>query len=113
MKQITAIIPNDKLSAVSDAVNDVVGGFTVLEGKGRGSSKRQTIRLGRGTSSTTAEYNRTVTVLTVVPDAEVSKVTEAISNAAYTGKPGDGIIIVVDVGSVTNIASKKSGEGAL
>ena len=113
MKQITATIPSGKLSAVSDAINDIVGGFTVLEGRGRGSGKRQTIRLGRGTGSTLAEYNQTVTVFTIVPDSDVSKVSDAISGAAHTGKAGDGIIVITDVGNVTNISTKKSGEDAL
>ena len=34
----------DKIGAVSDAIKEKVGGFTVLEGNGRGSGKRQTMR---------------------------------------------------------------------
>jgi nitrogen regulatory protein P-II 1 len=37
MKRIEATIQATKISAVTEAINDIVGGFTVLEGKGRGS----------------------------------------------------------------------------
>jgi len=37
MKRIEATIQATKIGADSDALNDIVGGFTILEGKGRGS----------------------------------------------------------------------------
>ena len=43
----------------------------------------------------------------------MEKVSTAIEEAAYTGKGGDGIIVVSNVESVLNIASKKSGSEAL
>ncbi|MCE2615252.1 MAG: P-II family nitrogen regulator [Nitrosopumilus sp. (ex Thoosa mismalolli)] len=113
MKRIEATIQGNKIGAVSDAINDVVGGFTILEGNGRGSGERQTIRSGRGTGSMVAEYNKVATITTIVDDADVEKVSTAIADAAFTGKGGDGIIIVSTVDSVLNIASKKSGTEAL
>ena len=41
MKRIEATIQATKIGAVSDAINDLVGGFTILEGNGRGSGARQ------------------------------------------------------------------------
>jgi nitrogen regulatory protein P-II 1 len=113
MKRIEATIQATKIAAVTEAINDIVGGFTILEGKGRGSGIRQQIRSGRGTGSITAEYNEVATVSTVVGDSDVEKISTAIANAAYTGKGGDGIIIVSSVENVLNIASKKSGSEAL
>lgn len=113
MKRIEATIQGNKIGAVSDAINDIVGGFTILEGNGRGSGERQTIRSGRGTGSMVAEYNKVATVSTIVDDADVEKVSTAIADAAFTGKGGDGIIVVSSVDSVLNIASKKSGTEAL
>jgi len=40
MKRIEATIQHDKTGAVSDAIKDMVGGFTILEGNGRGSGER-------------------------------------------------------------------------
>lgn len=113
MKRIEATIQGSKIGAVSDAINDIVGGFTILEGNGRGSGERQTIRSGRGTGSMVAEYNKVATVSTIVDDADVEKVSTTIADAAFTGKGGDGIIVVSSVESVLNIASKKSGTEAL
>ena len=113
MKRIEATIQATKISAVTDALNDIVGGFTVLEGKGRGSGARQQIRSGRGTGSITAEYNEVATVSTIADDSDVEKISTAIAEAAFTGKGGDGIIVVSNVDSVTSIASKKSGSEAL
>lgn len=113
MKRIEATIQGNKIGPVSDAINDLVGGFTVLEGNGRGSGARQEIRSGRGTGTITAEYNKVATISTVVDDSIVEQVSTAIADAAFTGKGGDGIITIVNVESALNIASKKTGSEAL
>jgi len=113
MKRIEATIQATKVGAVSDAINDLVGGFSILEGNGRGSGERQTIRAGRGTGTFVAEYNKIAVVITIVDDSEVEKVSTAIADAAFTGKGGDGIITVSNIESALNIASKKTGSEAL
>lgn len=113
MKRIEATVQADKAGAVSDAIKDIVGGFTIVEGNGRGSGKRQQMRSGRGTGSFTAEFNKVATVVSIVDDSAVEKVSSAIADAAYTGKGGDGIITVTNVESALNIASKKTGSEAL
>lgn len=113
MKRIEATVQADKAGAVSDAIKDIVGGFTIVEGNGRGSGKRQQMRSGRGTGSFTAEFNKVATVVSIVDDSAVEKVSSAIADAAYTGNGGDGIITVTNVESALNIASKKTGSEAL
>ena len=113
MKRIEATIQIDKISIVSDAIKNIVGGFTILEGNGRGSGQRQTIRGGRGTGTFVAEFNKVATISTIVDDSKVEVVTSAISNAAFSGKTGDGIIVISTVDAVLNIASKKRGSEAL
>ena len=113
MKKIEATIQATKIGAVSDAINDLVGGFSILEGNGRGSGERQTIRAGRGTGSFVAEYNKVAVITTIVADSKVNEVTSAIANAVYVGSSGDGIIVVSDVDSVTNISTKKTDLDAL
>jgi len=44
---------------------------------------------------------------------DVEKISTAIADAVFTGKNGDGIIIISSVDSVLNIASKKSGSESL
>ena len=113
MKKIEATVQIDKTGIVSDAIKEIVGGFTVLEGNGRGSGERQTIRAGRGTGSFIAEFNKVAVISTIVEDSEVDKVVQAISNVAYSGKSGDGIIAISEIQDVVNIASKKTGSEAL
>jgi len=113
MKKIEATIQIDKTGIVSDAIKEIVGGFTVLEGNGRGSGERQTIRAGRGTGSFIAEFNKVAIISTIVDDSEVDKVVQAISNAAFSGKSGDGIITISEIQDLVNIASKKTGSEAL
>jgi len=113
MKKIEATIQATKIGAVSDAINDLVGGFSILEGNGRGSGERQTIRAGRGTGSFVAEYNKIAVVLTIVDDSKADDVIFAISDAASTGTGGDGIISISDIENVVNIASKKTGSESL
>ena len=112
MKRIEATIQSSKIGSVSSALNDIVGGFTILEGNGRGSGARQVIRSSRGTGTFVAAYNKVATVSTIVDDSKVEEVITAISDAAFTGK-GDGIIAISNVEDVINIATKKRGLEAL
>ena len=109
MKRVEATIQTDKVAAVAEAIKDVVGGFTILDGDGRGSGKRHTIRSGRGTGTIEAEYNKVSTITTFVDDAQVESLISIIGDATFTGKGGDGVIMVQEVSDVYNIASKKRG----
>ena len=113
MKLVEATINADKITHVSDAIKNIVGGFTILEGSGRGSSVRKTMRAGRGTGTFVAEFNKIAIIRTVVDDDDVEKITTAIADAVYTGKSGDGIITVSAIDSVLNIASNKTDSEAL
>ena len=113
MKKIEATIQSKKISIVQDALTGIVGGFTILEGNGRGSGKRQSIGSGRGTNTITAEYNKVAIISTIVDDSIVEKVSKTIEEAAFTGGNSDGIISISDVTSVLNIGSKKKNSEAL
>ena len=113
MKRIEATIQNNKVSVVTDAIKEIVGGFTILEGNGRGSGKRQNIGSGRGTNTMIAEYNKVVIITTIVDDLIVEKVSKIIEDVAFTGETSDGIIAITDVESVLNISSKEKNSKAL
>ena len=113
MKRIEATIQTDKVFIVSNAIKADVAAFTRMDGDGRGSGKRHTIRSGRGTETIEAEYNKVSTISTIVDDDKVESIISIIADAAGTGNSGDGIIVVTNVESVLNIASKKSGSEAL
>ena len=92
MKKIEATIQNNKINIVTEAIKEIVGGFTILEGNGRGSGKRQNIGSSRGTNTMIAKYNKVAIITTIVDDLMVEKVTKTIEEAAFTGETNDGII---------------------
>ena len=107
MKKIEATIQNNKTDIVTDALKEMVGGFTIIEGNGRGSGKRQRIRSERGTKMQTEEFNKVSIIQTIVEDSIVEKVSKTIEDLAYTGEESDGIITVSNIDSILNISSKK------
>ena len=113
MKKIEATIQANKINLISDAITGVVGGFTVIEGNGRGSGKRQEIRAERGTKTIKAEYNKVAIISTIVEDSIVEKVCKIIEEEAYTGEDIDGIISISNVDNVFNIGTKKKDSEAL
>jgi len=113
MKKIEATIQINKVDVVATAITDIVDGFTILEGNGRGSGKRQIVRSGRGTGTVVSDYNKVSVISTIVKDSEVEKISEVILNAAFTGENGDGIISVSNIESVLNITTKKKSSESL
>ena len=113
MKKIEAIIQSSKVSILIDELNRVAKGFTVTEGKGRGSGKRQNIKSGRGTISKTAEFNKVSIITTIVDDSTVEKVSKIIEEFVFSGEEGDGIIAISNIESVLNIGTKKKNSEAL
>jgi len=113
MKKIEATIQINKVDVVATAITDIVDGFTILEGNGRGSGKRQIVRSGRGTGTVVSDYNKVSVISTIVKDSEVEKIAEVILNAAFTGENGDGIIAVSNIESVLNITTKKKSSKSL
>ena len=113
MKKIEATIQINKVDVVVTAITDIVDGFTILDGNGRGSGKRQIVRSGRGTGTVVSDYNKVSVISTIVKDSEVEKISEVILNAAFTGENGDGIIAVSNIESVLNITTKKKSSESL
>jgi len=112
MKLVKAIIKPFKLDDVREALSEIgVMGITVSEVKGFGRQKGHT-ELYRG-AEYVVDFLPKVKVETVVDDDIVEKVIEAISNAANTGKIGDGKIFVLNVEQAVRIRTGESGSEAL
>ena len=106
MKKIEAIIKPFKLDEVKEALQEVgLQGITVTEAKGFGRQKGHT-ELYRG-----AEY--VVDFLPKVKLEIVERVINAISDAANTGKIGDGKIFVTNVEEVVRIRTGERGTDAI
>jgi nitrogen regulatory protein P-II 1 len=108
MKRIEAIIPNNKMSLVVSAIEDVgVTGITVVDSRGRGKGARPSVRSSRGTKMQPAEYNNLITVITVVDDSKVEQVIGAVLEIASTGTSGDGKIFISSVEEIVDIQTKR------
>ena len=112
MKLITAIIKPFKLDEVREALADVgVTGLTVTEVKGFGRQKGHT-ELYRG-AEYVVDFLPKMKVELVVDDKSVDTAVDAISEAARTGKIGDGKIFVQNVEQVIRIRTGESGTDAI
>jgi nitrogen regulatory protein P-II 1 len=96
VKKIEAVIKPFKLDDVKEALTDLgVSGITVLEAKGFGRQKGHT-ELYRG-AEYVVDFLPKVKLEVVVEDGLVTRVVEAIEQAARTGRIGDGKIFVLPV----------------
>jgi nitrogen regulatory protein P-II 2 len=112
MKMVSAIIKPFKLDDVREALSDVgVAGITVTEVKGFGRQKGHT-ELYRG-AEYVVDFLPKIKVEIAVDDAIVEQVVEAITNAAKTGKIGDGKIFVTPVEQVIRVRTGETGSDAL
>jgi nitrogen regulatory protein P-II 2 len=112
MKLITAIIKPFKLDDVREALQEVgVSGITVSEVRGYGRQKGHT-ELYRG-----AEYNvdflPKLKLETAVSSDMVERVVEAITQAATTGKIGDGKIFITSLEEIIRIRTGETGAQAI
>lgn len=112
MKQIVAVIKPFKLDDVKDALLDIgVSGMTVTEVKGHGRQKGHT-ELYRG-AEYVVDFVPKVEISVVITGDRVDEVVQAISQAARTGKVGDGKIFVFDVERVIRIRTGEEDQDAL
>ncbi len=112
MKKIEAIIKPFKLDDVRQALSDIgVNGMTASEVKGFGRQKGHT-ELYRG-AEYVIDFLPKVKVEIVISDDQVDHSIEAITNAARTGKIGDGKIFVSDVARVVRIRTGEEGDAAI
>lgn len=113
MKKIDAVIPEDKLDAVFNALTKLdIGGFTYFTVKGRGKRPREMVSSGRGGRFQSA-YNVNANIYVVVQDGMVDKVIDAITSHASTGMQGEGKIFVYNVDDAVDVGTKKRGESSL
>lgn len=112
MKKIEAIIKPFKLDDVREALSEMgIAGMTALEVKGFGRQKGHT-ELYRG-AEYVIDFLPKVKLEVVVKDDQADSCIEAITNAARTGKIGDGKIFVSTVERVVRIRTGEEGDDAI
>jgi nitrogen regulatory protein P-II 1 len=112
MKLVTAVIKPHKWEDVREALAGAgISGMTVMEATGHGHQKGHT-EVYRG-----AEYAVTlvpkIRLEVVVDDHDADDVVRVITEAAHTGKIGDGKVWVVPVDSVVRVRTGETDESAL
>ncbi|MFQ5514002.1 MAG: P-II family nitrogen regulator [Myxococcota bacterium] len=112
MRKVEAIIKPFKLDELKEALHAIgIQGITVSEVKGFGRQKGHT-ELYRG-AEYVVDFLPKIKVEVVIPESMVDSVTEAIRNAANTGRIGDGKIFVLPVEEAIRIRTGEQGTDAL
>ena len=112
MKKVEAIIKPFKLDEVKDALAEVgIQGMTVTEvkGFGRTGGKKEVYR----GSAYVVDFVPKVKVEIIVPNDSVQQVVTVITEAARTGKIGDGKIFITSIDEVIRIRTGETGEDAI
>lgn len=113
MKEIKAIIYPHMVQKVVHALRALehFPGFTLLDGRGEGRGR------GAGGAYVATEdaidYHPKAVIVIVCAGETVPAITEAILRAAHTGKKGDGIITVGDLGEVIRIRTGEKNNQAV
>ncbi len=112
MKKVVAIIKPFKLDDVREALSSVgITGMTATEVKGFGRQKGHT-ELYRG-AEYVVDFLPKVKIELVINSDQLDTCIEAITNAARTGKIGDGKIFVTEVEKVIRIRTGEEDEAAI
>ena len=112
MKLVTAILKPFKLDDVREALSEIsIQGMTVTEVKGFGRQKGHT-ELYRG-AEYVVDFLPKVKIEVPIDDSSLDGVIEAITNAANTGKVGDGKIFVTALEDVIRIRTGETGAEAV
>ena len=112
MKMVEAIVKPFKLDEVKEALTKVgIQGMTVEEVKGFGRQKGHT-ELYRG-AEYSVDFLPKVKIQILVPDDKAAEVVQVITDAAKTGKIGDGKIFVTNVEEVIRIRTGEKGPDAI
>jgi len=112
MKKIEAIIKPFKLDDVREALSEIgVTGMTVLEVKGFGRQKGHT-ELYRG-AEYVVDFLPKVKIEAVVAEDQVDRCVEVITEAARTGKIGDGKIFITPIERIVRIRTGEEDAAAI
>ena len=112
MKKIEAVIKPFKLDDVREALSEIgITGMTATEVKGFGRQKGHT-ELYRG-AEYVVDFLPKVKIEVVVTEANAERCIDAITQAARTGKIGDGKIFVSEVEKVVRIRTGEEDQEAI
>ena len=112
MKLVTAVVKPHSVDTVKEAVKATgVNGMTVSEVRGFGRQAGHT-ETYRGAEYTT-DFVPKIQIEVLADDGDVDRLVEAVTEAARTGRIGDGKLWVTDVDRVVRIRTGEHGRDAL
>ena len=112
LKKIEAIIREDKVSDVKDALADIgIMGLNIFEVRGHG--RQGGIQLVGRAGTYQVNMLPKIQVNIVLSDRNLEAAIDAILKSAYTGEPGDGLIFVTPVEEVIRIRTRERGQDAM
>lgn len=112
MKKIEAIIREEALDVVKDALKEIgIVGMNVFEVRGHG--RQGGIELSWRGTSYRMDLIPKMQINIILSDHNVERTVDAIIKAARTGKEGDGIIFIYPVDDVVRIRTGERGHDAL
>ena len=112
MKKIEAIIREEKLDAVKEALENYgYLGMTVSEVSGRG--RQGGLMLQWRVGEYKVEFLPKVKIEVVVLDEDVAKTLNAITSVSRTGEIGDGKLFVIPVENAVRVRTGEEGDDAI
>ena len=109
MIRIDAIVPQNDIRAISDALKKIdVGGITAYKGWGRGKTIAKEIHASKGTEVFTPEFGERFIVEIVVADEKKNDIIAAIRKSSKFGK-----IFVSTISEAYDIQTPKKDEQAI
>ena len=108
MKKIEAIIREEKLEAVKNALEENgLYGMTITEVSGRG--RQRGIPLQWRVGEYQVEFLPKIKLEIVVADEDVDAVVNAITSNARTGEIGDGKLFILPVENIVRVRTSEEG----
>lgn len=112
LKKIEAIIREEKLNDVKDALKEIgIVGLNVFEIRGHG--RQGGIKLAGRSGSYQVDLLPKIQLNIVLSEHNLEETIDAILQSAYTGEAGDGLIFVYPVEEVIRIRTRERGHEAV
>ena len=112
LKKIEAIVREDKVNDVKDALAEVgIVGLNMFEVRGHG--RQGGIQLVGRAGVYQVTMLPKIQINIVLNERNLDEALEVILKSAYTGEPGDGIIFVTPVEDVIRVRTRERGEQAM
>jgi nitrogen regulatory protein P-II 1 len=112
LKKIEAIIREDKINDVKDALIGIgIVGLNMFEIRGHG--RQGGIRLSGRAGTYQVDMLPKIQVNIILSERNLEETIEAILKSAYTGEQGDGLIFVYSVEEVIRIRTRERGQDAV